>query len=81
VIGAGPSQAKIYGPDVRLHDIKKSKYIEILSGLICRDQHTVFKYKINGISHCKRKQCLYPDILCMNGIDIDLVMAEINKLL
>jgi len=81
VIGAGPSQAKIYGPDENLHDLKNSRYIEVLPGLSCRDQHTVFKYEIDGVRHCKRKKCLYPDILCMNGIDVDCVMTEIDELL
>lgn len=81
VIGAGPSQAKIYGPDERLHNQKKSSYIEILPNLTCRDQDTVFKYKIAGVGHCKRKKCLYPDIPCMSGIDEDLTMREIEKLL
>lgn len=81
VIGAGPSQSKIYGPDEKLHNLKNSRYIEVMPNLSCRDQHTVFKYKINGVSHCKRKQCLYPDTPCMNGIDTDLVMTEIDKLL
>lgn len=81
VIGAGPSQSKIYGLDKKLHNLKKSRYIEILPSLSCRDQHTVFKYKINGINHCKRKQCMYPDTPCMNGIDEDLIMREIESLL
>ncbi|MBN2245547.1 MAG: glycosyltransferase family 9 protein [Candidatus Aminicenantes bacterium] len=80
-IGAGPSQAKIYGPDKRLHDLNKNRYIEILPDLICRDQHTVFKYKINGVNHCKRKKCLYPDIPCMTGIDGELTIREIEKIL
>ena len=81
VLGGGPSQSKIYGPDKKMHDLNKSRYIEVLPGLTCRDQDTVFKYKIAGVSHCKRKKCLYPDIPCMNGIEESLIMREIDKFL
>jgi len=71
VIGAGPSQAKIYGPDKRLHDLNKSRYIEILPDLVCRDQHTVFKYKINGVSHAKEKiACIRTFPACPVSIQI-----------
>ncbi len=74
----GSSQAELFAPHPKLHDLNKSKFLYI-PDLPCRDKKTVFHYAIPGVRKCDRKRCLLIEHPCMRQISVESVLTVLKE--
>lgn len=76
----GQTQNEVYGVDPGLHHTATAKTVYI-DQLPCRDFKTVFKYAIPGIANCRRHECIHDEVLCLQPVTSEQVIALMNEVM